>query len=70
MIFNGFCVQQLLNGLRSRYTLRFILIYFTVQQLLNEEEYLIGRFWESIQVVLISHLGSLNKPFRQFFQAV
>lgn len=44
MIFNGFCVQQLLNGLRSRYTLRFILIYFTVQQLLNEEEYLIGGF--------------------------
>lgn len=38
MIFNGFCVQQLLNGQRSRYTLRFILIYFTVQQLLNEED--------------------------------
>jgi hypothetical protein len=45
MIFNGFCVQQLLNGRRSRYTLRFILIYFTVQQLLNEEEYSIGGFW-------------------------
>ncbi len=44
MIFNGFCVQQLLNGRRSRYTLRFILIYFTVQQLLNEEEYSIGGF--------------------------